>query len=130
MSSLPTPARARCDTPDQRDTLVNGPSEACHLREQSGRLTRLSAHFAGPEPLVIPVIYFQAWARKPCGEQSVGASAGSFNGVDPGRPRTSLLRSSTGLEVGVMSEPATARPWRKTAAALTASTHTSHQGAL
>jgi hypothetical protein len=126
MNSLQTLTHARCDTPDQRDTLVNGPSEARRLRAQSGRATRLSAHFAGPEPLVIPVIYFLAWARKPSGEQSVGASAGTSTGVDPGRARTSLLRSRTGLEVGVMSEPATARPWRKTAAALTASTHTSH----
>jgi hypothetical protein len=47
-------------------------------------------------------------ARKPPGQESAEAAAGTSTGVDRGRGRSSLLRPHTGLEVDVMSEPATA----------------------
>jgi ubiquinone/menaquinone biosynthesis C-methylase UbiE len=43
MDSPQTLARACRDTPDQRYTLVNGPSEARRLREQAAHLKGLSA---------------------------------------------------------------------------------------
>jgi hypothetical protein len=119
MDSAQALTRACCRTRDQRDTLVKGPSEARRLREQSAQW----------ETLVVPVIYFLAWAPSPRSEVSRGGRRISTS-VDPGRGPSSSLRSHTGLEVGVMSEPATAPLWHKTTAAHTAATHTSHQGAL
>jgi SAM-dependent methyltransferase len=78
-------------------------------------ISRVRCHLDNPETLVVPVIYFLAWARKPPGQESARAAADTSTGVDPGRGRSSLLRTHTGL---------------KTAAALTAAPRTNHRGAL
>ena len=83
-------------------------------------ISSVRCHLDNPQTLVVPVTYFLAWARKPPGHESARAAAGTSTGVDSGRGRSSSLRTHTGPEVGVMSEPAMAPLRRTTAPAFSA----------
>jgi ubiquinone/menaquinone biosynthesis C-methylase UbiE len=58
-------------------------------------ISRVRCHLDNPQTLVVPVIYFLAWARKPPGQESAGPAISTSTGVDTGRGPSSLLRSPT-----------------------------------